>query len=178
MIVLGFLLALAAAPDRFVLMDETVEVPPAAWRAFDLELRQRPAMVDCSFSVVSGGSGVRVALMRREEVERLRAGEGHHVLVATGYERSQRFRFPVPAGEYSLVVDNRLEGRGPAEVRLRIDLLFAGSQLEPQVLSPARKAVVVAASILFFLVVAFFAGRKLRRAVSERRGESPPPSPV
>lgn len=176
MIVVGVLLALAAAPDRFVLMDETVEVPPAAWRAFDLELRQRPAMVDCSFSVSSVGSGVRVALMRREEVDRLRAGKGHHVLIATGYERAQRFRFPVPAGDYSIVVDNRLEGRGPAEVRLRVALVFAGSQPEPRVLSPARKAVVVAASILFFLSIAFFAGRKLRRAVTECRGGSSPPS--
>jgi hypothetical protein len=169
MILLGLLLALAAAPDRIVLMDETAQVPAASWRDYPIELHQRPAFVECEFKVESGGSGVRVALMQRGEVERLRAGQGHHVLAATGYERHQRFRFPVPAGDYSVVVDNRLEGRGPAEVHLRVALVFTDPEPEAQVLSPARRAFVIAASILFFLAVAFFAGRKLRKAVLERR---------
>jgi hypothetical protein len=172
MIFLAMLLAAAAVPDRFVLMDETVQVPAASWRDYPIELRQRPALVECSFSVEGGGSGVRVALMQRAEVERLRAGQRHHVLAATGYERAQRFRFPVPAGDYSIVVDNRLEGRGPADVHLRVALAFTGPEPEAQVLSPARRASVVAASILFFLAVAFFAGRKLKKAVLDRR---PPP---
>jgi hypothetical protein len=161
--------ALAAAPGHFVLMDETVDVPRAAWRAFDLELRRQPALIHCSFSVESGGSGVRLALMRRADSERLRSGKSHHVLAATGYRRSDDLRYPASEGEYSLIVDNSLEGRGPARARVLVELVFANAQPAPVFLPPGRKALVVVTSILFFAGVAFYAGRKLRRAVSERR---------
>lgn len=166
---LALLLALVAAPGSFVLMDETVEVPRAAWRAFDLELLERPALIHCSFSVESGGSGVRLALMRRVDSTRLRSGESNHVLAATAYRRSGEFRYPAPQGDYSLIVDNSLEGRGPARVRVLVELVFANAQPPPEYLPPGRKALVVVASILFFAGVVFYATQKLRRAVSERR---------
>ncbi len=167
-------LAATGAPNRLVVMDETVEVPAAEWRAFDLDLRQQPAWIDCRFSVRSTGSGVRVALLRRADVERMRDGQPHRILGTTDFQRAGLLRQAVPAGDYSLVVDNRLEGRGPAEVYLQVGLLFVGPGPKPHVLSPARKAVVVALSILFFVAVAGFAGWKLLRAASQNRGAPPP----
>jgi len=173
--ILALLLALAAAPDRLVLMDETVQVPAAQWRAFDLELRQKPALVTCNFAVVHGGSGVRMALLRRDDLDRLRAGERHRELAATEYERAASLRYPVSGGVYSLVLDNRLEGREPAAVHLRIALVFADGMPEAIELAPGRKAVVIALSILFFAAVLYFAGRKLGPAVFKSPPRNPPP---
>jgi hypothetical protein len=173
--IFALLLALAAAPDRLVLMDETVEVPPARWRAFDLELRQRPARIDCNFAVVGGGSGVRVALLRREDLGRLHAGERHRELAATEYERAASLRYQASEGAYSLVVDNRLEGGEPAAVHVRVALVFANGMPEAMELPPGRKAVVIALSILFFAAVVFFAGRKLGPALFTRPPRNPPP---
>lgn len=160
--------AAPAAPEHLVLIDETVEVPRAAGRVFDLELRQRPVLVHCRFSVESGGSGVRLALLRRADSERLRAGKSHHVLAATAYRRSDDLRYPASEGDYSLIVDNGLEGRGSARVRLLVELVFADAQSTPVSLPAGRKAVVIVASILFFAGVVWYAGRKLRRAVLAR----------
>jgi hypothetical protein len=46
-------------------------------------------------------------------------------------------------------------------------------QAEPQVLGPARRAVVVLASLVFFVSVALYAGLKLRRALLSRPKEPP-----
>jgi hypothetical protein len=173
--ILALLLALAAAPDRLVLMDETVQVPAARWRAFDLELRQRPARIDCNFAVAGGGSGVRVALLRRDDLDRLRDGVRHRELAATEYERAASLRYQASAGAYSLVVDNRLEGRAPAAVHVRVVLTFIDGATEAIELPPGRKAVVILLSILFFAAVAFFAGRRLLPALLSRGPRNPPP---
>lgn len=159
---------LAQEPAPMVLTEDTYEVPAAEWRSFDLELKQRPATIDCRFAVRAGGSGVRVALMRRVELERLRAGQGHHVLAATSFEQGGTLKAAVPPGEYSLVLDNRLEGRGPAQVWMRTSLLFAPGPPEARVLSMTRRAVVIASSLLFFLSVVLFTGRRLQRALANR----------
>ncbi|MGE5645005.1 MAG: hypothetical protein ACM336_04355 [Acidobacteriota bacterium] len=139
------------------LLNQTVRVPAAGTREFEIAVKQRSAVLDCEFHVERGGSGVRVALM-----------QNRHALATTGYTRAHRFRFPLPAGEYTLVVDNRLEGRRPADVRLSLKVEEAAGLPEPRTLSPRRRAVVVASSVLFFVLVAYFAGRKLRKALRER----------
>ena len=156
-------------------MDETVEVPAAQWRAFDLELRQKPAMVTSNFAVVHGGSGVRMALLRRDDLDRLRAGERHRELAATEYERAASLRYPAREGAYSLVIDNRLEGREPASVHLRVALVFTDGMPAAIELPPGRKAAVIALSILFFALVVYFAGRKLGPALSKSPPRNPPP---
>jgi hypothetical protein len=159
--ILALLLVLAAVPGGLEIMDEMVEVPAGESRAFDLELRQRAAVVDANFSVESGGSGVRVGLMRRADAERLRQGQSHRVLAATGYERAGHLRYSAAADDYSLVIDNRLEGRGPAKVRVRVALVFSGAQGDPKELSTARRAVVIALSILFFAGTVLFTAKKV-----------------
>ena len=162
--ILALVLALAAGPRVVPILDETVTVPAADWKAFEIPLRQRPARIDCGFEVESGGSGVRLLLIERAELERMSAGQGYHTLAATAYQRSGGFAYRAPPGDYVIVADNRMEGRGPAEVRLEVELVFDGGGELPRTLSPERRAVVVGLSILFFGAVALFAGGPLWRA--------------
>jgi len=166
--ILALVLALAVVPERLPLIQETVEVPPGQWRTFDITLGQRPAVVECSFAVVSGRSGVRLALMPRPEMGRLGSSPRHRAMITTGYEREGGFRVAVSQGAYSLVVDNQLEGREPALVELSVDLVFTPAPSAPQVLSAQRRAVVVALSLAFFVVVSSYAAWKLRGALFGR----------
>lgn len=161
---LALVLALVALPRAQPVLDEAVTVPAADWKAFAIPVRQQAARIDCGFEVESGGSGVRLILMERAEFERMSAGQGYHALAATAYQRSGGFAYYAPPGDYVIVADNRMDGRGPAQVRLQVALVHdAGGEL-PRTLSPERRAVVVGLSILFFGAVALFAGGRLRRA--------------
>lgn len=169
--ILSLVLLLASA-ERVVLVDELVRVPPSQWQAVDFALKQRPATIECKFRVERGPSGVRVALLDRREARRFRAREPHRVILSTGFQKSGGFRYNSGVGDYSLVIDNRLEGRGPAEVRLEVTLSFGG-QAQPQVqeLSSTRRTVVILVSLLLFAAIAVPAVRRLHRAF-----QSPVPS--
>jgi hypothetical protein len=168
--ILAVILLLAASAGRLVVMDETVQVPAQQWQAFDLELKQMPAVVECRYSVAGKGAGVRLALMHRADEERFRAGMRHHVLAATEFQRSGglRFRLPNP-GEYSVVLDNRLEGRGAAQVQLTVSVLFPGAVPEPAGLPPGRKWTVVLLAFLYIGAVMTFAVRRLGSALIGKR---------
>jgi len=161
---LALVLALVALPRVVPLLDETVTVPTADWRDFGVPVRQLPARIECGFTVENGGSGVRLLLIDRAGFERMSAGQGYHVLAATAYQRSGALAYYAPPGDYVIVADNRMEGRGPAEVRLQVALVFDGGGELPRTLSPERRAVVVGLSILFFGAVALVAGGRLWRA--------------
>jgi hypothetical protein len=171
-----FLLAtLAATGSPMSLMDETVQVPASGWRSVQVLLRQRTATVVCAFTTAPPRS-VRVALMRIGDVRHLEAGRPHRVLVATPYRASGAFRYAVgEPGEYAIVVDNRLDARGPADVRLRVLLDFGRAVPEARVLSPARRLSVVVLSLSFFVGVTCWSGRLLLRAIRAQRTPGPPP---
>jgi len=161
---LALVLALVALPRALPVLDETATVPAAEWKAFPIPVRRQPSRIDCGFEVESGGSGVRLVLIERAEFERMSAGQGYHALAATAYQRSGGFMVWAPPGDYVVVADNRMEGRGPAEVHLQVTLVFDGGAVLPRTLSPERRAVVVGLSVLFFGAVALLAGGPLWRA--------------
>jgi hypothetical protein len=161
---LALVLALAVLPRVLPVLDETVTVPAADWKAFPIPVPLRPARIDCGFEVEGGGSGVRLLLIERADFERMSAGQGYHALAATAYQRSGGFAYRAPPGDYVIVADNRMEGRGPVEVRLQVELVFEAGGALPRTLSPERRAVVVGLSVLFFGAVALFAGGRLWRA--------------
>lgn len=157
----------ALAPERAALLDEVFEAPAGGWRAVDVSLRQQPATLECRFAVVAGRSGVRVALLRREDVGRFRGGRPHRVLLATGFVRQGSFRYAAGPGDYSLLLDNRMEVRGPASVRLEVLLEFPrGAEAVARELSPSRRLTVIAVSLAVFAVLAGFAARRLWRLVN------------
>jgi hypothetical protein len=153
MILLLWMLA-APAVGRVLLVDDTVRVPAGGWRTVDVALKQRSAVLECRFAVVSGRSGVRVALLEREEAGRFRAGRAHRVIASTGFQEAGGLRHRCETGDYTVLVDNRLEGRGAAEVRLQVSLLFTGE---------AQAVIVI--SVAAFAAMVWFAARRLRRAM-------------
>jgi hypothetical protein len=157
------LLFLLLASERLLLFDDVFTVPANDWRYVEVGLRQRAATVNCEFRVISGGSGVRVALVSHHELVRFRKGRSHDILATTNFERSGRLRFRVPEpGEYALVVDNRMEGRSEARVSMRVILDFAGRAPQPAAtISPKRRLMVVLVSLALFGAIAYWAGRRI-----------------
>ena len=158
--IFGVLLLLAASSWRLVLMEETVTVPPREVGSFRLDIAQQRAFVECRFSVESGGPDVRVALIRHAGTDRSRNGARPEVLTITGFEKSGRLRhFLEQAGEYSIVVDNRLSGAREARVHLTVNLAFAEEARE---LPPGRRRAVILLTMCYVAAVAVFAARRLR----------------
>jgi hypothetical protein len=164
--IFALLLLLTAATRVELIPSQTVEVSPHDWGQFEIDLQQRPALVEAAFAVESGSDRVRMALLRREDLERLRNEVPAGVLAWTEPARSGRLRYQVhQPGSYIMVLDNRAASR-PAAVRLSVWLDFAepaGSGAAE--LSSSRRLVVVLISCAVFFGVVTFAARRLRRVV-------------
>jgi hypothetical protein len=162
MIALAWIL-LAAAPARVELVNEVYSIPSGEWRYIELGLRQRAAYVSASFEAMEGSRQLRLALMRREDVEHLRNGMPHGVMAVTPAGDSGRLghHAGVP-GDYVLVVDNL--ANTAAKVHLRVTLDFAGHDGEGvRELSWQKQLTVVLISLaVFFGIVSWSAQRLLR----------------
>lgn len=162
----ALLLLLTAATRVELFPSQTIEVPARDWGHFEIDLRQQPAMVEAAFTVESGTQRVRMALLRRGELERLRGEDSAGVLAMTETARSGSLRYQVrEPGDYVMVLDNRAESR-PATVRVNVWLDFARPTSPAVVqLSSGRRLAVVLISCALFLGVAIFSARRLRRAM-------------
>ncbi len=156
---------LLAAPASVELVDEVYQIPASQWRYVEIALKQQPALVSATFQVLTGSQQARIALMRREDLERLRGGQPHGVLavtpVASHGNLSCYVRWP---DDYAIVVDNR--ATQPSAVHLRISLEFGGSP-GPAVtrLSPRRQLAVILISFAVFFGIVTFSARRLWRAI-------------
>jgi hypothetical protein len=157
-----------AAATHVDLVDDVFRIPAGEWRYVELGLRQKPAAVAADFEVRSGSQQVRLALMRREDMERLREDRPHGVLAATDPARLGQLRYQVRvAGDYILLIDNR-EGRDrPAEAHLRVALDFGKSPV-PEVsrLPVPRQIIVITISFAVFFAIAGFSARRLLRGIN------------
>lgn len=156
------LLLMNSAP-RLDLVDEVIDIPADEWRYVELNLKQQPVSVTCDFSAAEGDR-VRVALLRGEDLRRLRGDRPHGILAATrpGARAALRFAVPEP-GEYVVVVDNRSDRA--AKVHLRVGLDFSGNaQPHVRYLSRERQWAVVLASFAFFFGVVIYSARRLLRS--------------
>jgi len=165
MIALAWILLFAAT--KVELVDEVYRIPPAEWRYVELDLRQKPAAVSASYDVPPGSPRVRVALMTRDDLERLRNDMPHGVIAVTAPAKSGSLVYRVRRpGDYVLVVDNRVDGGKPAAVHLRVALDFAAAP-EPEVtqISPQRQLAVIVMSCAFFVGVVTFSARRLWKAI-------------
>jgi hypothetical protein len=161
------LLVLLTATTRLeVIPSQTIEVPARDWGQFEIDVRQRPALVEAAFAVESGSQRVRMALLRRGELQRLRKEDSAGVLAMSEPGRSGSLRYQVrEPGDYVMVLDNRSESH-PATVRVNVWLDFA-EPAGPAVgqLSSGRRLAVVLISCAAFFGVAIFSARRLRRAI-------------
>lgn len=167
------LLIFAAVPIRpgepAKLIERTVQVQPAGIQPVDLTIPPPGGRLSCEYSVLGDAAGVRLVLAAREEAARWKRGEGHSILAATSYARDGVLAPLEPrAGDYSLVIDNRLEGRGAAVVRLRCALAPAPPPEAVRRAHPVRAQIAVWSSVLLFGTICFFAGLRIRRAVERR----------
>jgi hypothetical protein len=161
-------LLLLAAATRVELVDEVYTIPTAEWRYVEVQLRQTPVAVNCSFQVVSRGAQVRVALLSRADLERLRADQPHGFLAATQPASSGTLNYHLQrAGEYAVVVDNRAL-HTPLRVHLRVSLDFSGRPEQGvRTLSPERRLAVILISFAVFFGIVTWSARKLLRAARQ-----------
>lgn len=162
-------LLLLAASTRVELTDEIYQIPRNEWWWVEVNLRQKPAEVSATYEVRSGPRKVRVALMTRDDLERLNSDVPHGVLAVTDPAKSGTLTYRVRRrGDYVVVVDNRVDGHQPAAVHLRIALDFAPPATpEETQLSPQRQLAVILMSFVFFVGVVTYSARRLWKA---RRG--------
>jgi hypothetical protein len=147
-------------------VDEVYTIPPAEWRYVEVQLKQTPVTVNCDFRVLAKGEQVRVALLRRVDLERLRADQAHGFLAASAPAQAGRLshRLETP-GEYAVVVDNRAL-RSPEKVHLRVSLEFAGRPTQGVgKLSPQRRLAVILISFAVFFGIVTWSARKLLKAM-------------
>jgi len=158
---------LLAASTKVDLVDEIYAIPGSDWKYVEVDLRQKPATVIASYIVEAGSEDVRIALMTREDLERLRGDEPHGVIAVTEPGTHGKFQYRVRhRGSYAIVVDSRAAKGKSSAVRLRVSLEFAPTGV-PDVtrVSPGRQMTVVAVSFLFFVSVVTYSARRLLKAV-------------
>ena len=155
-----------SAATRVELVDEVYPIPAEEWRYVELGLKQQAALVLAAYEVNGGSEHVRLALMRREDMEHLRQGLPHGVMAVTNPGRSGSLRCQArPPGDYIVVVDNEM-GAKPASVHLRIWLDFSPhTASEVQGISPERRRTVVLLSFAVFLGIVSWSARKLLNGV-------------
>ena len=146
-----------------VITESLVTVPASHSTAIAVKTPLNSTTLHGSFEVVGGGTQIQAILLSREEAERFHRGRSNRPLFTSGFERSGQFRVLIPdAGEYVLVLDNRLEGRFPTQVSLHLEMTHP-NDARVRTVSPERRRATVALSLLFFgAVVVLSAVRFLR----------------
>ncbi len=146
-----------------ILTDGVVSVPASRWSAIEVAVEQAGTVIEASFSVPSGATAVEAILATRDEAARFNAGRSYHALCRSGYVTEGKLRCEVEqTGEYILLLDNRIEGRRPAEVSVKINVQQPASVIA--VTLPAqRRAVIIALSLLFFVAVVMYSARQFMR---------------
>jgi hypothetical protein len=155
---------LLLAGSRVQLVDEGYQIPANEWRYVELALKQQTALVSARYEVTAGPPEIRLALLRREDLEKLRAGAPHSVMEVTSEAARGALNYEVrDPGEYVLVIDN--QARAPASVHIRIWLDFARRGPTVTQLPAARRMAVIAISFAVFFGIVTFSARRLLKAV-------------
>ena len=152
-----------------LLVDDTYSINAGHFQPVLVDLEQNVAKIDCEFQVVAGETGVRLAIMTVDDMRRFKKSENHSTIAGTSYAAKGRLRARLPRpGRYAVVIDNRMEARGPATVRVRVALDFSEAVAQARELPPERRWTVIAISLLVFLAIAVYSARKLKRAMKSR----------
>jgi hypothetical protein len=162
--------AAAATTGRQDLFDQTVSMPRSQWRAIRVSLTERPATLRCRFRVEEGSAGIRAIVMTVQDTERFRKGEPFRMLAATktGSEGTLDFRIPRP-GEYMLLIDNRSDGVGAVDLRLRAWLDFHEGEQFARELSRQTRWLVSGLGLIWLGVAGGWPAWRIRRAWLRRR---------
>jgi len=144
-----------------VLLDHTVSVPAGKWLAIDIKVLHAGTTVDCAISAQPESARVDALLLTRADAIRFDQGRSIHPLTHTGFQNESRIRHAVEEpGDYILMIDNRIEGRHPTPVAVKIDL-WSTNGVQPVTLAPKKRMVIVLSSLLFFAGVVLYSAKKL-----------------
>ena len=136
-----------------------LSIPPSHWRAVTLGPLGRGTQVEIRYEV-RGGSRVQALLLTKSDAERFHRGRSPAPVCSSGFQEEFRMRCRLPeAGDYVLMVDNRIESRTAAMVHVRVDLHEPGSAVVRE-LPPDRQRVVISLSLAFFGAVVVFSARQ------------------
>lgn len=154
-----------------VLIDEDVQISPSKVRPLEFDVLVKGTRVLCTYHVEAGRSGVRAVLLKRSDVRLWLNDKPHHILASTNYADSGGFSSLVAEpGAYSIVLDNRLEGRDIAMVRLQVKLVSGtGINVPVQTATPSHAQTVVWGSVLLFGLLACLSGWRIHLALERRR---------
>jgi hypothetical protein len=154
---------LLAATTRVDLVDEDYQIPAGDWKWVEVDLRQQPAVVMASYFVEGGTGQVRIALIARDDLDRL---PENALLSSTRRGGSGSLAYRVrDRDSYAILVDNRTDKTNAATVRLRVSLDFARAHATQ--LPRERQVTVVAVSCLAFFAMVTYSARKLLKAARQ-----------
>ena len=154
-----------AASTSVDLVDEIYQIPASEWRYIEVNLKQRPALIQARYEMQSPSGLVRLALMRREDLDRLRAGLPHGVIDETAAGSSgslvPHVRGP---GDYVLVVDNPTDAAARVHLHVSLDFnVHRGPEVER--LSSRRQLTVILISFAVFFGIVTWSARRLLRGI-------------
>jgi hypothetical protein len=146
-----------------ILTNGVISVPASHWSAIEVPVVQPGTMIEASFSVPNGATAVEAILVTRKEADRFNAGRSYHPLCRSGYQTEGKLRCEAEQkGDYVLLIDNRIEGRKPAEVSVKISVREPASIIAVTI-PPRKRAVIIALSMLFFVAVVMYSARQFMR---------------
>ena len=147
-------LLLVAAPQRLLLVEETVEVPPKTAKGLTAVLQQQRAVIEVVCRPIEGEDLILIILPPE--------GAGARpVYVQPPRPEDHPYRYlAMQPGEYQVVVENR--GEAPARVALKVTLVFgAPGAAEPFTLPEPRRRLVVGMSLLFLAAIGWISARRI-----------------
>jgi hypothetical protein len=145
-----------------VIIDGEVLLPRSNWRAIDVRVPQPGTIVKTTFRAPENSSRVQAYLVTRVDADRFARGGALRPLAMTTFEQEGMFHYVAEqAGDFILLLDNRIEGRRATQVHLQVELLGPASTV--RTVPPERRRFVELASVMFFLAVVAYSARQLMR---------------
>ncbi len=158
-------LLLLAVSTRVNLVNDVYHIPPREWRYVELGLKQNPALVSARFEGLGDPREVRLALMRRDDLEHLRNDLPHGVIAETTPGRNGDLHTYIPlAGDYVVVVDNLSDSTATLHLWISLDFA-AGPVSQARQLSPVRRLTVIAITFFVFFGIVTFSARRLLQSI-------------
>ena len=145
------------------MVNGVVTTPKSHWKSVPLEAYQPNTSIDVSFEIPQHVSRIQVSVVTLADAQRFQQGRSYRPICMSAYERSARMRCTLAdAGPYAVLIDNRLDTRFDAAVKLKVEQI-SPSVVAARTLPPQRRLIVITVSILFFLGVVMYSARQLMR---------------
>ena len=155
------LLSLLAASSGVDLADDVYEVPVSEWRWVEVRASDRPTVIAADFEVLKGPRGVKLAILKLEDLDRLREDRAHGVIASTAASPNGRLRASlVQSVPYAIVLDNRA-GDAAATVHLRVRMIYGADSPKVTLLSRKRQITVILVSFAAFFGIVTWSARRL-----------------